>query len=132
MEMTTATLNAVANGGGGGQKTVLITGVSRGLGRALAVEMAKRGHSVIGCSRSQDKLKSLQSDLSSSSEDNKHLFLNLDVVSFLLLFIHFISFHFICTCYLLYVNLSFNFVDKFTVLSCNFYLLRCFFYLLMK
>ncbi|XP_076950835.1 NADPH-dependent pterin aldehyde reductase-like [Bidens hawaiensis] len=66
--------------------TVLITGVSRGLGKALALELAKRGHSVIGCSRSQDKLKSLQSQLSNSSsssedDDSKHLFLNVDVVS---------------------------------------------------
>lgn len=58
-------------------RTVLITGVSKGLGRALAVEMAKRGHTVIGCSRSQDKLNSLQSELSSS---DKHLFLTADVV----------------------------------------------------
>ncbi|KAD4179557.1 hypothetical protein E3N88_28148 [Mikania micrantha] len=83
--MTTATLNAVMNGGGGatGQKTVLITGVSRGLGKALALEMAKRGHSVIGCSRSQDKLTSLQSEISSepSSSSEKHLFLNADVCS---------------------------------------------------
>ncbi|KAM0013929.1 putative 3-oxoacyl-[acyl-carrier-protein] reductase [Helianthus debilis subsp. tardiflorus] len=65
--------------GGGGQKTVLITGVSRGLGKALALELAKRGHSVIGCSRSPDKLKSLQTQL--SSDDDKHLFFNLDVCS---------------------------------------------------
>ncbi|KAI7734188.1 hypothetical protein M8C21_004884 [Ambrosia artemisiifolia] len=87
---TTATLNAVMNGGvgasGGGQKTVLITGVSRGLGKALALEIANRGHSIIGCSRSQDKLKSLQSQLSSSSssdgnDNDKHLFLDLDVCS---------------------------------------------------
>lgn len=82
-------------GGGGGHKTVLITGVSKGLGRALALEMAKRGHTVIGCSRSQDKLDSLQSDivaaLSSSSpkpansnEDaaaDSHFFMNVDVRS---------------------------------------------------
>ncbi|XP_076926827.1 NADPH-dependent pterin aldehyde reductase-like [Bidens hawaiensis] len=74
--MTRATLK-----GGVGKKTVLITGVSRGLGKALAVEVASRGHSVIGCSRSQDKLKSLQSQLSESEDDTKHLFLNVDVCS---------------------------------------------------
>ncbi|KAF3439320.1 hypothetical protein FNV43_RR17597 [Rhamnella rubrinervis] len=69
-------------------RTVLITGVSRGLGRALAVELAKRGHTVIGCSRNQDKLNSLQLQISSngSSEPNasssdRHLFLNTDVRS---------------------------------------------------
>ncbi|CAL1353104.1 unnamed protein product [Linum trigynum] len=65
-------------GGGGGAKKVLITGVSRGLGRALAVELAKRGHTVIGCSRTQDKLNALISDLASS---DRHLLLNADIRS---------------------------------------------------
>lgn len=74
----------------GTQRTVLITGVSRGLGKALALELARRGHTVIGCSRSQEKLKSLQADLNSfstnssspspSSVQNKHLVMNVDVV----------------------------------------------------
>ncbi|OMO86339.1 Short-chain dehydrogenase/reductase SDR [Corchorus capsularis] len=59
-------------------KTVLITGVSKGLGRALALELSKRGHTVIGCSRAQDKLTSLQSELSSP---DRHLLLNVDVAS---------------------------------------------------
>ncbi|KAL3838454.1 hypothetical protein ACJIZ3_023045 [Penstemon smallii] len=66
-------------------KTVLITGVSRGLGKALALELAKRGHTVIGCSRSLDKLSSLQSELASVSsennKDNKHLIMDTDVRS---------------------------------------------------
>ncbi|KAK9287198.1 hypothetical protein L1049_015610 [Liquidambar formosana] len=84
--------NVVMNGGGA-SRTVLITGVSKGLGRALALEIAKRGHTVIGCSRTQDKLNSLQSELSSpspssssthpdsSSSSDKHLFMNVDVRS---------------------------------------------------
>lgn len=74
----------------GTQRTVLITGVSRGLGKALALELARRGHTVIGCSRSQEKLKSLQADLNSfsinssspspSSVQSKHLVMNVDVV----------------------------------------------------
>ncbi|XWS18030.1 hypothetical protein CRYUN_Cryun32bG0007200 [Craigia yunnanensis] len=59
-------------------KTILITGVSRGLGRALALELSKRGHAVIGCSRDQDKLNSLQSELFSP---DCHLLLNVDVRS---------------------------------------------------
>ncbi|KAL7157446.1 hypothetical protein ABFS83_02G078000 [Erythranthe nasuta] len=66
-------------------KTVLITGVSRGLGRALALELAKLGHTVIGCSRSADKLSSLQSELAAASENKsnsgKHLIFNVDVRS---------------------------------------------------
>ncbi|KAK4480249.1 hypothetical protein RD792_013314 [Penstemon davidsonii] len=66
-------------------KTVLITGVSRGLGKALALELAKRGHTVIGCSRSLDKLSSLQTELASVSsennKDNKHLIMDTDVRS---------------------------------------------------
>ncbi|CAI0438532.1 unnamed protein product [Linum tenue] len=68
----------VNRGGGGGGKKVLITGVSRGLGRALAVELAKRGHTIIGCSRTQDKLNALTSDLASS---DRHLLLNADIRS---------------------------------------------------
>ncbi|GLT44509.1 hypothetical protein SLA2020_184000 [Shorea laevis] len=59
-------------------RTVLITGVSRGLGRALAVELSKRGHTVIGCSRTQTKLDSLQSELTSP---DRHLLLTVDVRS---------------------------------------------------
>ncbi|KAI5658157.1 hypothetical protein M9H77_26950 [Catharanthus roseus] len=68
----------------GNQRTVLITGVSRGLGKALALELAKRGHTVIGCSRSQEKLNSLQADLTSHSSPlsiSKHLVMNVDVRS---------------------------------------------------
>lgn len=80
-EITITTMAATTpfNGiGKGVSRTVLITGVSRGLGRALAQEMAKRGHTVIGCSRTQDKLTSLQSEL---PNPDHHLFLNVDIVS---------------------------------------------------
>uniref|UniRef100_A0A803M283 NADPH-dependent pterin aldehyde reductase n=2 Tax=Chenopodium quinoa TaxID=63459 RepID=A0A803M283_CHEQI len=74
---------ATAAAGSGGQRTILITGVSRGLGRALALEMAKRGHCVVGCGRSQDRIDSLQAELhnspSSTSEESNHLLLNVDV-----------------------------------------------------
>lgn len=74
--MTTASLRA-SNTAAAAAKTVLITGVSKGLGRALALELSKRGHTVIGCSRTQDKLNALQSELSSP---DRHLLLNVDVV----------------------------------------------------
>ncbi|KAE8648151.1 NADPH-dependent pterin aldehyde reductase [Cucumis sativus] len=78
------TMMGLGQGGAGlSQKTVLITGVSKGLGRALALELAKRGHSVIGCSRSQDKLNSLNSDFISLdlSSSANHLLLPADVSS---------------------------------------------------
>ncbi len=44
-------------------KVIVITGVSRGLGRALATGFAKLGHTVCGCARSSEGLASLQADL---------------------------------------------------------------------
>lgn len=66
-------------GKGIGNKSVLITGVSKGIGRALAIELANRGHTIIGCSRAQDKLDSLESLL--LPNNHNHLFLNVDVSS---------------------------------------------------
>ncbi|KAL3515764.1 hypothetical protein ACH5RR_022666 [Cinchona calisaya] len=84
---TTANMSRIP----GPYRTVLITGVSKGLGKALALELAKRGHTVIGCSRSQDKLNSLQADLAAAAVSNpnspaaavknKHLVFNVDVRS---------------------------------------------------
>ena len=41
-------------------KTILITGVSRGCGRALAEEFIRRGHCVLGCGRSEKDIVALQ------------------------------------------------------------------------
>ncbi|KAL4035691.1 hypothetical protein IC575_004396 [Cucumis melo] len=61
-------------------KTIVISGVSRGLGRALALEFAKLGHTIIGCDRDKIKLDSLRLQLSNASPRN-HLLFNLDVKS---------------------------------------------------
>ena len=42
------------------QKTILITGVSRGLGRAMTEEFIRLGHVVIGCGRSEKEIAQLQ------------------------------------------------------------------------
>jgi NAD(P)-dependent dehydrogenase (short-subunit alcohol dehydrogenase family) len=44
-------------------RIVLITGVSRGLGRAMARRFAALGHTVIGCGRSKPAISSLQKEL---------------------------------------------------------------------
>lgn len=45
------------------QRRVLITGVSRGLGRAMADEFARLGHLVVGCGRSRKAIAELQARL---------------------------------------------------------------------
>jgi NAD(P)-dependent dehydrogenase (short-subunit alcohol dehydrogenase family) len=42
------------------EKTILITGVSRGLGRAMTEEFIRLGHVVIGCGRSEKEIALLQ------------------------------------------------------------------------
>lgn len=58
---------AAARAAAAGPRTVLITGVSRGLGRALALELARRGHAVVGCGRSADPIRSLEAEIASPS-----------------------------------------------------------------
>ena len=45
-------------------KTVLITGASSGIGRALAVEFSQRGYALGLCARRLDLLKNLQNEIS--------------------------------------------------------------------
>ena len=46
------------------KKTVLITGASRGIGRAIAVAFAKAGYNlIITCSKSETELLHLKNDL---------------------------------------------------------------------
>ena len=42
------------------QKTILITGVSRGLGRAMTEEFIRLDHTVLGCGRSEKEIVQLQ------------------------------------------------------------------------
>ena len=44
-------------------KIILITGVSKGLGRAMAKGFAREGHTVVGCGRNAKALESLSSEL---------------------------------------------------------------------
>lgn len=47
-----------------GAKTILITGVSRGCGRALAEEFIRLGHLVAGCGRSEAEMAALRKQFS--------------------------------------------------------------------
>lgn len=54
----------------------MITGVTRGLGRAMAVEFIRRGHTVLGCGRSERELTQLRQAFRSP-----HDFQQVDVAS---------------------------------------------------
>tara|TARA_B100000959_G_scaffold277842_1_gene335122 strand:+ start:183 stop:887 length:705 start_codon:yes stop_codon:yes gene_type:complete len=56
------------------EKVVVITGVARGLGRAMACEFAAQGHLVAGCSRDEERVRSLEEDLG-----DHHFFSKVDV-----------------------------------------------------
>ena len=62
----------------------MITGVSRGLGKVLALEMARRGHTVIGCARSKETLQSLRAEIADVTPAGipppRHFFIDADVV----------------------------------------------------
>ena len=55
-------------------KNIVLTGVSRGLGRAMTLRFAGLGHTVFGCARSADAIRELQ-----SSPGEPHEFTALDV-----------------------------------------------------
>ena len=50
------------------KKTIALSGVSRGLGRALVGAFAKRGHFVYGCARNAAAIGELQNEYSGSGE----------------------------------------------------------------
>lgn len=47
-------------------RRILITGVTRGLGRTLALRFAELGHQVVGCGRDREALDNLAADLSAN------------------------------------------------------------------
>ncbi len=57
-------------------KKIVITGVSKGLGRALAFDFAQLGHTVIGCARASEELTTLRQQIGES-----HLLHAVDVSS---------------------------------------------------
>jgi NAD(P)-dependent dehydrogenase (short-subunit alcohol dehydrogenase family) len=59
-----------------GRKIVLITGVTRGLGRAMADEFIREGHTVLGCGRSEKEIERLH-----KAHGEPHEFYSVDVSS---------------------------------------------------
>lgn len=58
------------------QKVILITGATRGLGRAMVAEFIQLGHTVLGCGRSQGEIRKLNEKYS-----EPHDFYAVDVAS---------------------------------------------------
>jgi len=52
------------------KRTIVITGVSRGLGRAMALEFAARGHVIAGCGRTAAALVDLRRQVGASGHFN--------------------------------------------------------------
>ena len=50
------------------EKTILITGVTRGLGRAMAEEFVRLGHVVLGCGRSEKEIAQLQKQFAAPND----------------------------------------------------------------
>lgn len=57
-------------------KLILITGVTRGLGRAMAEEFIREGHTVLGCGRSENEIERLR-----KAHGEPHEFYSVDVSS---------------------------------------------------
>jgi NAD(P)-dependent dehydrogenase (short-subunit alcohol dehydrogenase family) len=51
-----------------GNKKILITGVSRGLGRAMSEEFIRLGHTVMGCGRSETAIAGLKKQFASPND----------------------------------------------------------------
>lgn len=62
------------------RQTIIITGATSGIGKALAVELSKRNNHIIAVARSEDKLKHLQNQLPSVTTIRCDLSVKQDVV----------------------------------------------------
>ena len=58
-----------------GNKVVVITGVTAGIGRSLALQFIKQGYIVAGCGRTQTKID----ELNKQFDENKSFFTKVDV-----------------------------------------------------
>ena len=61
------------------KKTILITGATDGIGKALAIEFSKLGANIILLGRDSSKLDTVYDQLEHSYESQKHLILEVDL-----------------------------------------------------
>lgn len=61
------------------KKTILITGATDGIGKALAIEFSKLGANIILLGRNSSKLDTVYDQLEHSYESQKHLILEIDL-----------------------------------------------------
>ena len=59
--------------------TVLVTGCTSGIGKALVEEFARLGHNVIGCGRRLENLKTVEKNVNANNPNGKHFFYQCDV-----------------------------------------------------
>ncbi|MFN8276121.1 MAG: SDR family oxidoreductase [Chitinophagales bacterium] len=60
-------------------KTIVVSGASKGIGRAIVLKFAAAGYAVAVCARNQDDLKQLEQEVSAVSSRKDHLFVSADV-----------------------------------------------------
>lgn len=61
------------------QPTILITGCTKGIGKAIAIAFAKKGFNVAGCARNEVDLNLLLAEIQEINKDGNHLFSVCDV-----------------------------------------------------
>jgi len=60
-------------------KNIVVTGASKGIGRAIVLKFAAEGFSVAACARNESDLKKLESEVISFAPDLSHVFMPCDM-----------------------------------------------------